>query len=78
MKSQPTSPIIGIDGNCWYLLIGADLMSGHAGFGRTIAEAKADFEKSGRFHVRRIQDDAGADCGIADDITPEQWMEVSR
>ncbi len=40
------TPILGIDGNMWYLLLGGDLMMGSVSFGKTINETILDFEKS--------------------------------
>jgi hypothetical protein len=39
-------PTISLDGNCYCALYGEDLMSGCAGFGETMAEAMADFDKN--------------------------------
>ncbi len=72
-KPYAMRPVVGIDGNQWYLLYGIDLMTGHAGFGRTLAEAKADFEKSGRFLVTGLKLPDGTDCTIPHDWTPEQY-----
>lgn len=39
-------PTVSLDGNCYCVLYGEDLMSGCAGFGHTMAEAMADFDKN--------------------------------
>ena len=39
-------PTISLDGNCYCALYGEDLMSGCAGFGETMAEAMADFDRN--------------------------------
>lgn len=39
-------PEISLDGDCYCALYGADLMAGCAGFGSTMAEAMADFDKN--------------------------------
>jgi hypothetical protein len=39
-------PAISLDGNMYCVLYGEDLMSGCAGFGSTLAEAMADFDKN--------------------------------
>jgi len=39
-------PAISLDGNCYCALYGEDLMSGCAGFGETMAEAMADFDRN--------------------------------
>jgi hypothetical protein len=39
-------PEISLDGNCYCALYGKDLMSGCAGFGETMADAMADFDKN--------------------------------
>lgn len=39
-------PTVSLDGNCYCALYGADLMSGCAGFGETMAEAMADFDRN--------------------------------
>lgn len=39
-------PTISLDGNCYCALYGEDLMSGCAGFGETMADAMADFDKN--------------------------------
>ena len=39
-------PTISLDGNCYCALYGDDLMAGCAGFGRTMAEAMADFDRN--------------------------------
>lgn len=39
-------PPVFPDGNAWCALYGEDLQSGVAGFGRTPAEAAADFDKN--------------------------------
>lgn len=39
-------PTVSLDGNCYCLLYGEDLMAGCAGFGETMAEAAADFDKN--------------------------------
>lgn len=50
-------PTISLDGNCYCALYGEDLMAGCAGFGETMAEAMADFDKNWTQqkapHVRR-------------------------
>lgn len=39
-------PTISLDGNCYCALYGEDLMAGCAGFGETMADAMADFDKN--------------------------------
>ena len=39
-------PTVSLDGNCYCVLYGEDLMSGCAGFGETMALAMADFDKN--------------------------------
>ena len=39
-------PTVGLDGNMYSVLYGEDLMNGCAGFGKTMAEAMADFDKN--------------------------------
>ncbi len=39
-------PAISIDGNQWCALYGDDLQDGIAGFGDTVADAMADFDKA--------------------------------
>lgn len=39
-------PTISLDGDCYCALYGEDLMSGCAGFGKTMAEAMTDFDKN--------------------------------
>lgn len=39
-------PTVGLDGNMYSVLYGEDLMNGCAGFGATMAEAMADFDKN--------------------------------
>ena len=39
-------PEVELDGDHYFLLYGQDLMAGCAGFGRTMAEAMADFDKN--------------------------------
>jgi hypothetical protein len=39
-------PTVSLDGNAYCVLYGEDLMAGCAGFGSTLAEAMADFDKN--------------------------------
>lgn len=39
-------PTISLDGDCYCALYGEDLMSGCAGFGKTMADTMADFDKN--------------------------------
>lgn len=46
---RPTAvfkPELSVDGNAYCFLLGEDLMSGVAGFGETVEQAAADFDKN--------------------------------
>lgn len=49
-------PSITIDGNQWCALYGADLQNGVAGFGDTVDEAMADFDKNWYGQKARAQE----------------------
>jgi hypothetical protein len=44
--STKHQPRLSIDGNMWCALFGEDLMNGVAGFGKSPAEAYAEFDKA--------------------------------
>lgn len=68
MIPNKVTPILGIDGDMWYLLLGSNIQSGKVAFGRTISGTIKEFEKSGacEVYIPNIK--------IPQDITPEQYL----